>query len=173
MNTTLTAPQQLKELSIPENLSVLDTSIFLARHIDSAVEVLRPLVYKVFSENLWEGKFSSFSEYIESPEGLNKSQGYGSRLKTVEEHFIINGGATHEQLAGIDDYCLYEARKITQFKKTDGTYREATVEDQIAIARTLNRGDIKKLLTDQEATPHTPVWITYCETCGQSQATHP
>ncbi len=158
---------------IPEDLSVLETTIVLSRNIDSAIEVLRPLVYKVFAENLWEGKFSSFSEYVESPEGLNKSQGYGSRLKNVEEHYIIKGGATHEQIAGIDDYCLYEARKITKFKQPDGTYRDATIEDQIAIAKTLNRKEIKQTLVDQDATPHTPTWITYCDTCGLSQATHP
>jgi len=149
-------------LTVPEELSVLDQSIYLARHINIAVDILRPLVYRVFAENLWEGHFSSFGEYVESPSGLGKSQGYASRLKSVEEYYIIESGMSPEDISGLDQDKLYELRKF-----------EATPQEKVCMARTLTRQEIKEMRNDKEITPHAFARVCYCSVCGLSEERHP
>lgn len=145
----------MNELSIPQELSVLDKSIYLARHINTAVEVLRPLVYQVYQQELWREKFSSFGEYVESPEGLNKSQGYASKLRSVEEHYIVKGNLAPEKLEGIDYECLYLAERLP-----------GTVEEQLSMARTLTRREIKETLNEAEAHVHSGETVTIHKCCG-------
>lgn len=147
-------------ISIPKDLSVLEKSIYLARHIGTAMDVLRPLVYRVFAENLWEEKFSTFSEYIESPEGLNLHQSYGSKLKTTHQHYVIDGGATEEELQGIALESLYLAAKT-----------EGTIQEQIARARTLTRDEIKQTRAEKDAHPFKE--NLNCKVCGLSKQNHP
>ena len=143
----------MNEISIPEELSALDQSIYLARHITNAVDILRPLVYKVWKENLWEGRFSSFGEYIESPEGLGKSQGYASKLRNVEEHYVIDGGLSQENIAGIDTESLYLAARLP-----------GTPEEQVAMARTLTRRELKETANDDTPCEHEIVRM--CRRCS-------
>ena len=143
----------MNEISIPEELSALDQSIYLARHITNAVDILRPLVYKVWKENLWEGRFSSFGEYIESPEGLGKSQGYASKLRNVEEHYVIDGGLSQENIAGIDTESLYLAARLP-----------GTPEEQVAMARCLTRRELKETANDDTPCEHEIVRM--CRRCS-------
>lgn len=142
-----------------KELSILDRTIYLARHIDSAVSVLRPLVYQVFAEKLWEGRFSSFGEYVESPDGLNKSQGYGSKLKSTEK-WRIESGTTEAEIAGIDNEVLYYAIKSGGDK-----------EEILAKARTLNRDELKQERAEQDGHPFEA--NPNCKVCGLSRENHP
>ena len=132
MNTSLT---------VPETLNDLDKSIFVARHLGSVMSVLRPLVYSVYKNELWAGRFSSFGEYVESEDGLGMSQGYASKLRQVEERFVIEGGLSPEKLEGIDYERLYAASKLP-----------GTPEEQLEMARTLTRREIRE--TKNEIEPH-------------------
>lgn len=143
-------------IQIPQD--TLEASIFLARKIQGAVDVLRPLVYQVWKDELWRGRFSSFGEYVESPEGLNKSQGYASKLRSNEE-WRLESGLSQEQIAGIDNETLYLARKSG-----------GTPEEIISKGKTLNRAELRQ--TQQEYEPHEIDPIVICKTCGGSEATH-
>lgn len=139
------------------NLNDLDKSIYVMRHISSAIDVLRPLVFSVWKDELWRGRFSSFSEYVESPDGLNKSQGYASKLKTVQQ-FSIDSGT---DVSGVD----YESMYLSI--KTGGT-----PEEIISRARSLTRAELRAERI--EAKDHEHDWITACSECWiKKDATEP
>lgn len=148
----------MKELSIPQNLDTLDKSIFLARHIGSAMEILRPLVYEVYEKELWRGRFSSFGEYVESSDGLNRSQGYASKLRTVEQ-FRIDNSLSEQDLQGIDYECAYLAIK------SGGTPQEI-----LAKARTLNRTELKQTRAENDHHPFEE--NPNCKKCGLPPQDH-
>lgn len=143
-----------------EDLGDLDKSIYVARHISSAMDILRPLVYSVWKDELWKGRFGSFGEYVESPEGLGRSQGYASKLKTVEE-FRLQGGLSEKDLAGIDYESVYLAIKAG-----------GTPEEIVAKAKTLTRAELRAERID--AKDHEHDWITACAECWvKKDATEP
>lgn len=154
--------QNISEVTVPQELSDLDKSIFLARHIKGAVDVLRPLVYKVWTEGSWGERFGSFSEYVESTEGLGMSPGYASKLKGVHEHYIVEGGLSPENIAGIDNEALYLARGSA-----------ATPEMEVANALTLKRTQTKQ--NKAEYDNHTPDFKEVCvvEGCWLTKDAHP
>lgn len=157
---TMTTKTTTTQISIPKELPALEKSIYLARYIGTAMDILRPLVYRVFAEKLWEGQFSSFSEYVESPEGLNLHQSYGSKLKTTHQHYIVEGGATEEDIKGIALESLYLASKT-----------EGTIEEQIARARTLSRDELKQDRAEKDNHPFEE--NPNCKVCGLSRQSHP
>lgn len=139
-------------LEVSDNMAPLEKSIFLARHITHAIDVLRPLVYQVYKNELWKGKFSSFAEYVESPEGLGKSQGYINRLRQVEQ-FRIDSGFSPEQLQGIDHESVYLALKSG-----------GTPEEIVQKAKTLTRAELRA--EREETKDHVHEAINICKTCG-------
>lgn len=134
-----------------EDLGALEKSIYVARHISSAMEVLRPLVYQVYKDELWKGRFSSFGEYVESPDGLNRSQGYASKLKQVEE-FRITNGLSEKEIAGIDYESMYLALKAG-----------GTPQEIISKAKTLTRAELRA--ERSEHADHEHEWLTACGVC--------
>lgn len=139
----------MNDLPIPTELSDLDKSIFIARHISSAMDVLRPLVYSVWKDELWRGRFSSFGEYVESPNGLGRSQGYASKLKQVEE-FRINSGLSEYDIAGIDYESMYLSLKSG-----------GTPEQILDKAKTLTRAQLR-----QERNAHADHEHDFIEACS-------
>lgn len=138
---------------------VVDATIVLARQIDHAVDILRPLVYRVFAEKLWEGRFSTFGEYVQSPEGLNKSQGYGSKLKSNEK-WRLDNGVSEEEISGLDNEGLYLAIK------SGGTAQEV-----IAKARTLSRLELKQERAENDGHPFQE--NPNCKVCDLPKFLHP
>ena len=149
MNTTLTAPQQLLQ----------ETKEAFA-NVRGSVVVAMQRLYKVHESNAWEGVCSSWSEYVESELGI--SQSFASKLLSVNKHYLIDGGLSPENIAGIDYEKLNMARTLP-----------GSVEEQTSMARTLSRKELKETRNDAEETPHTPDFVEYCKTCGLSRATHP
>lgn len=125
-----------------ELTNALDQSIALAKQYTQIVEQLRPLVYEVYTKELWRGRFSSFSEYVESPDGLNRSQGYASKLRQVEQ-FRLDSGLSEQDIRGIDYESLYLAIK------TGGT-----AEEVVAKAKTLTRAELRATREDTNPCPH-------------------
>lgn len=141
----------MNEITVPQELNDLDKSIFIARHISSAMDVLRPLVYTVWKDELWKDRFSSFGEYVESPQGLNRSQGYASKLKQVEE-FRINSGLSEYDIAGIDYESMYLSLKSG-----------GTPEEILSKAKTLTRAELRQ--ERNEHADHEHEFIEACSIC--------
>lgn len=146
-------------ITVPESLSVLDQSIYLARHINTAVDTLRPLVYQVAKDELWKERFSSFGEYVESPEGLNYNSSGASKLKTIEQ-FRLDNGFSEKEVNGIAVESLYLSIK-------------AGGEPKLILSRaqTLSRNEIK--MERLETEPHPFEANPNCRTCGLAKSNHP
>lgn len=68
------------------------------------------LLYRIREENLYEGQFSSFGEYVEQECQLSK--GYASKLLQAWEYYVIEGGVSPRNLQGVDAEKLYLAIKL-------------------------------------------------------------
>lgn len=99
----------------------------------------------------WEAHASSWGEFCESE--LNISQSFASKLITVANHYLIEGGFSPDKIEGIDYECLYLAAKT-----------EGTPEEQVAKARTLTRRELKEERNDDEPHEHEPISI--CKHCS-------
>ncbi len=129
-------------------------------NVRGSVVVAMQRLYKVHESNAWEGVCSSWSEYVESELGI--SQSFASKLLSVNQHYLVEGGYSPENIAGIDYEKLNMARTLP-----------GTVEEQVAMARTLSRKELKETKNDAEVTPHAFEEVCYCKVCGLSKANHP
>lgn len=148
----------MNEITIPASLSEVDKAIFLVRLSDKAVSATREVLYKIFAEKLWEGRFTSWNEFVKSTDGLAKSPSWASKNLAVYEHFVINAGMSQDELE-MDTEKLYLA------SKTDGTPAE-----QLNRAKTLDREDLR--IEGSEIVPHTPEWVKTCKICNVSEHSH-
>ena len=145
-----------KEIIIPAGISDLDASIFLTRLKDKATGLSREYICKVRDSGSWSERFSSWTEYVESPDGLGKSKGYVSRLTQVHDHFF--GKVSHEKLEKIDNDCLYYSMRLN-----------GTPEKQLASAELLTRRQIQDELASTPAgdCQHDCEHITICSRCSR------
>ncbi len=147
------------EIVVPKELEDVDRAIFLVRLSDKAVSATREILYKIFAAKSWEGKYSSWGEFIES--GLGKSQGWATKQIKVHEYFTLLGGIAPEELE-LDTEKLYMASRLA-----------GTPEENKQKAITLNRQELRLEGNESETTSHEPEWITYCKVCELSQTNHP
>ncbi len=96
----------------------------------SVVEAMQ-LLYKVRESGEWQSVSETWTDYVRDE--LDISQGFASRLISVNNHYLIEGGLSPENIEGIDHERLYIAAQ------TDGS-----VEEQLAKARTLTRRELKE-----------------------------
>ena len=136
---------------------LLDTRDSFRDVKSSIVRAMRNL-YEVHERGSWATVATSWSEYVESDLGI--SQGFASKLLSVNRHYLVEGGFYPENIEGIDYEKLYLAAKSG-----------GTVEEQIAKARTLTRAELKQ--TNAEEKPHEPSFGEYCSVCWLSKANHP
>lgn len=114
-------------------------------------------LFKVHESKIWESVASSWGEYVESELGI--SQGFASKLLSVNRHYLIEAGLYPEKLEGIDYEKLYLAAKT-----------EGSVEEQLARAKTLTRAELKQEKNEKD--PHTPNFVELCTECYVSKANH-
>lgn len=120
-------------------------------NVRSSVVVAMQKLYEVQQEDAWKEVSGSFSEYVQSELGV--SQGFASKLLTVNRHYLVEAGYSPENIAGIDYECLYLAAKT-----------EGTPEEQLAKARTLTRRELKEERNEEEQHEHEPISI--CRKCS-------
>lgn len=93
------------------------------------------LLYEIDQTNAWEGKYSSFSEYVEQECQL--SRGFASKLLQAWKYYVIDGGVSHDKLVGIDAEKLYLALRLPS----------GSPEDKLLKAREWNRDDLRAELS--------------------------
>lgn len=107
----------------------------------SIVEAMQYL-WRVKETEAWkEAGYESFGEYVEQDLGI--SQGFASKLGTINRTYLIEGGILPEKLEGIDHDKLYAAARLS-----------GTVEEKLAKAMTLSRRDLKEEANEEEPQPH-------------------
>jgi hypothetical protein len=142
-----------QQITIPKGLNEIDAAIFLVRVSDKATSMTRELLFKIHDEKLWETRFSSWDEFVESPDGLDKSRGWASKNLQVHK-WAIQNSFSRESLEGIDTERLYLASKM-----------EGPALKALTKAQTLSRQDLKDEL--READPcEIHQAITICGKCN-------
>jgi hypothetical protein len=141
-----------KEIIVPKGLNEVDAAIFLVKVSDKATAMTREILFKIHEEKLYEGRFSSWDDFVESPDGLDKSRGWASKNLQVHKWALANG-FRRENLEGVDTERLYLASRM-----------EGPALKALAKAQTLSRQDLKEEL--READPCTEhVLVTICTKC--------
>lgn len=115
-------------------------------------------LYEINETNAWEGRYSSFSEYVEQECQISK--GFASKLLQVWKFYVIDRGATPRSIEGVDAEKLYLATKLPQDDKRSST-------DLITIAREWNREDFRAAITPAvDNCDHPPECrVTLCTQC--------
>jgi hypothetical protein len=114
------------------------------------------LLYRIYEEKLWEGQYSSFSEYTETECQLSK--GYASKLLQSWQYFVVDGGFSAKQLHNIDAEKLYMALKLP----------DGTPEQRLVKAREWSRDDFRAELSSKEGVDcPCDVTIRICTKCGK------
>ena len=144
-------------LSIPKELDDLDKAVFLVNLSDKAVSATRALLYKIFEEKSWAGRYSSWAEFVES--GLAKSQSWASKQLAVHEYFTLKGGIPEEQLE-LDTERLYMSSKL-----------EGTPQQNLSRAKVLSRAELRAERQESEPHPFEPA-PPYCKVCGGAESSH-
>lgn len=144
-----------QEITVPQNLSEIDALIYLVRISDKAENLTRAGLYKVSQDKLWEDRFSSWAEFVESADGLNKSQSWASKHLAIHEYYTLEGGLSPEQLEGSATESLYLARELP-----------GTPEEKVAMARTLSRREIKQTKNENEGHEHQGETYSVWKCCG-------
>lgn len=116
-----------------DNLLVLTKKAF--ETVKSSVIRAMQYLYVVKEEEAWKEVSGSFGEYVQSELGI--SQGFASKLLSVNQHYLIESGLSPENIQGIDYEALYLAQKT-----------EGTPEEQVEKARTLTRRELKEERVD-------------------------
>lgn len=99
--------------------------------LKSSVITAMQLLYQLRESGEWQQVSSTWSDFVKDELGL--SQGFASRLLSVNQHYLVEGGVSPEKLAEIDHEKLYLAAQT-----------EGTVEEQIEKARLLNRRELRE-----------------------------
>lgn len=122
----------------------------------SIVEAMQYL-WKVKETEAWKESYESFGEYVEQDLGI--SQGFASKLGTINKTYLLEGGLSHDKLEGVDYEKLYAASKL-----------EGTAEEKLAKAQTLSRSELKAEKSDE--TPHTASFQEVCTVCWVFKQNH-
>lgn len=122
----------------------------------SIVEAMQ-FLWQVKETEAWKESYESFGEYVEQDLGI--SQGFASKLGTINKTYLLEGGLSPEKLEGIDHDKLYAASRL-----------EGTVEEKLAKAMTLSRSELKAEKSDE--TPHTASFQEICTVCWVSKQNH-
>ena len=114
----------------PTNIELLEQTKEAFANVKGSVVVAMQKLYAVFESKCWESVASSWGEYVESELGI--SQGFASKLLTVNRTYLLDGEISPEKLAGIDYERLYLARNL-----------DGSIEEKLAKAQTLNRSELR------------------------------
>lgn len=110
------------------------------------------LLYQLRESGEWEQVSHTWTDFVTDELGL--SQGFASRLLSVNRHYLVEGGLSADSLENIDHERLYLAAQ------TDGT-----VEQQVEKARLLNRRELREEKIDSGHI-HEPDTVEIYKCCG-------
>lgn len=123
--------------------------------IRGSIVIAMQKLHEVHESKAWEEQYSSFSEFVE--EGLQISQGFASKLLSVHKHYLVEGGYSPENIAGIDYEKLYLAQKSG-----------GKIDEQLAKAKTLSRSELRQ--ERAETNDHEHEYIEICKHCSMRKS---
>lgn len=145
-----------QEIIIPKNLNEVDAAIFLVKVSDQANAMSRELLFRINNEKLWQDRFSSWNEFVESPEGLGKSASWASKQLSI--HDCYYGKVSQRKLESIDSERLYLAIRLP-----------GTPEEKLTKAELWGRSEIRDQLasTSEGDCQHDCEHVTLCSRCSR------
>lgn len=134
-------------------------TIDLVKQIETRFLELGARLYHIREKNLWSGTYESYSEFLDSAH-LNRSM--ATMLYAIHKTYIIEGGKSMQELAGIGYSNLYKAIPLIEERGVDKT---------VIAAETLSRDEIEDEVRDKKHGNHRHKvgderWGT-CEKCGK------
>ena len=118
-------------------------TIDLVKSIETRFLELGARLYKIKEENLWEGTYDSYYEFLDAAH-VNPSM--ASMLVKVHQYYVVEGKQTPEQLRSVGYSNLYQAIPLIE---RDG------VEATVIKADTLTRSEIIDEVKEQKHGRHT------------------
>jgi hypothetical protein len=109
------------------------------------------LLYKIRAESLYEPRYDTFSDYLESE--CQVSDSWASKALTTFQYYVVESGLSHAKLEGTDLEKLYLSVKAG-----------GSPEEKLSKAQTLTRQELK-LEIREEVSPHEHNWIQFCSIC--------
>jgi len=130
----------MNQITIPKDLSKVEALIWLAKIGKRADGLARPLLYEINQNESYKEKgFDSFDQFVESPDGLDRSRGWASQQLTIHKVFTLDGGIPPEQVETIGMNRLYKAARL----------KDKTPEEKFAVASTWSLSDFKEDRKDE------------------------
>jgi hypothetical protein len=134
-------------------------TIDLVKQIETRFLELGARLYKIREEKLYLDSYSSFQEFLDAA-GIHA--GNASKLAKIHKVYVIDGGRSSQELAGIGYSNLYEAIPLIERDGFDAT---------VIKAETLTRSEIIDEVKDQTHgvhthTPKDDIRYAVCE-CGK------
>lgn len=134
-------------------------TIDLVKQIETRFLELGARLYKIREERLYEGTYDSFQEFLDA---AHIKAGNASILCKIHKVYVVEGGRTNQELAGIGYSTLYEAIPLIERDGLDNTVIKAS---------TLTRSEIVDEVKEQkfgvhEHTPKDDARFALCE-CGK------
>ena len=115
------------------------------------------ILHKISEEKLWEGTYSSFSEYL--GEACQISDSLASKLIRVYTYFVLEGKVSMKKIERVDIERLYLVIPLND-----------TLTEKVEKALILSRSDLRLELNEQKAGLHECEWfelhIRQCKMCG-------
>lgn len=99
--------------------------------------------YNIKEEELWQGQYNSFSEFLQH---MEISDGHASKLVQIYARFVLEYGISQMKLSKIGIQKLYVIMPMCTDKKS-----LQSALDQI---EGLSSSDVKQLVLEEEAGPH-------------------
>jgi hypothetical protein len=116
-------------------MNLLDqTKAAFAQFRSSVVQAMQYL-YQVRESGDWMQVSPTWTDYVKNE--LEISQGFASKLLSVNKHYLIEGGLSPENIQGIDYERLYIAQQTA-----------GTPEEHVAKAKTLSRRELREEKVD-------------------------
>lgn len=117
-------------------------TIDLVKSIETRFLELGSRLYKIKEENLWEGTYDSYYEFLDAAH-VNPSM--ASMLVKVHQYYVVEGKQTPERLKNIGYSNLYQSIPLIE---RDG------IETTIVKAETLTRSEIIDEVKEQKHGEH-------------------
>lgn len=134
-------------------------TIDLVKQIETRFLELGARLYRIREEKLYAATYDTYYDFLEA---AHINQTMASMLYGIHQHYIVNGGRTQEELAGIGYSNLYKAIPLIESKG---------VKKAVMSAKTLTRGDIEDEVREVRHGNHRHVVGTErwgaCEKCGK------
>lgn len=128
--------------------------------IEQSFIVLAERLYKIYHENLWQGEWESWDEFVSE---CKMSKGTASKLISVYGTYVLAYGMKNEELAPAGWSGLYELLPTVSSAET--------AQDAVMKASTLRREEIREEVREHkhgkcDHANEVEVHFHQCRTCG-------